>query len=289
MTGTFTESTLLDLVSADGRTGFMLRLARHVDEARAWIWLVIFHADVIHGFADDSIACESTRTVDDGTSATYSVGAPVEATCFASVTRRGSAHRVSGGSCMVRVHGHRLADIPWGSGAVPLVLDASFSPMFDGAGSNLPGRTESIVRVDASIEVGDERVQMSGLGQFHEQLQDAPRFDTSFTYMSLRGENSALVALRGPLAGGGVLHGHGGASPVSGFSIDPLDAERPLSVRVFSGSRPGPDDASVNGRLTPTLTYTVPILDGRRPSAIVTGSLNGADVSGFVNDWVAPR
>jgi hypothetical protein len=42
MVGTYTESTLLDVVSDDGGAGFMMRIARHVDEGVAWLWLVTF-------------------------------------------------------------------------------------------------------------------------------------------------------------------------------------------------------------------------------------------------------
>jgi len=41
-----------------------------------------------------------------------------------------------------------------------------------------------------------------------------------------------------------------------------------------------------SGVVTPTVTYSVPILDGRRPSAVVVGVLDDSHVTGFVNDWV---
>ena len=67
----FTESTLLDLVTADGRSGFMVRIARHVDEGRAWVWLVAFSPHGVFGFAEDRLSCSHDRTTDDGSMATY--------------------------------------------------------------------------------------------------------------------------------------------------------------------------------------------------------------------------
>ena len=76
MVGTFTESTLLDVVSDDGGAGFMMRIARHVDEGVAWLWLVTFGPEGVHGFVDDELPCNSMRTQDDGSQAQYEVSLP---------------------------------------------------------------------------------------------------------------------------------------------------------------------------------------------------------------------
>lgn len=288
MVGTFTESTLLDVVSDDGRSGFMVRIARHVDEGVAWLWLVTFGPEGVHGFVDDELPISSTRTPDNGSSARYEVNLPKTHGSVGWIVRAGHASRIDGGSCEIRVNGHHGPDVPRGPGSTEMALSASFSPLFEAAGSNLPGRTESIVRVEADIEIGGKTSSVSGLGQFHEQLQDAPRFDTPFTYVSLRNDNAALVALRGPRAGGGVLHSPTSASQFVGFEMDSLDPATLVSPRRFSGGTSEGDLLMVTGEITPVVTYSVPILGGRRPSAIVTGSLNSTRVTGFVNDWIPP-
>jgi hypothetical protein len=288
MSQLWTESTLLDVVDEEGRTGFMLRIARHVDEGVAWLWLVTYGPEGVHGFVEDTFACSPARTADDGSSARYEVQLPTTHGSLGWISRIGSAAKVTGGSCEVRVRGHRGPDIAHGPGGTEMAIRASFAPVFGGAGSNLPGRTESVVRVVAEIEVGGMARSISGLGQFHEQLQGAPRFDTPFTYLSLRSSERALVALRGPRAGGGVLHGRGSVVPIMGFEIDPLDPAAPERGRRFSSGESTGVSGVVVGSVTPMVTYSVPVLHGRRPSAIVVGTLNGSRVSGFVNDWAPP-
>ena len=288
MVGTFTESTLLDVVSDDGGSGFMVRIARHVDEGVAWLWLVTYGLEGVHGFVDDELPISSTRTPDDGGTARYEVNLPKTHGSVGWIMRAGHASMIEGGSCEIRVNGHHGPDVPRGPGAIEVALSASFSPLFEAAGSNLPGRTESIVRVEADIEIGGKTSSVSGLGQFHEQLQDAPRFDTPFTYVSLRSAGAALVALRGPRAGGGVYLTRSTGRSFMGFRMSAHDPAVPLAVRTFDCG--GVDDKSpvATGSVTPIVTYSVPILGGRRPSAVVTGTLNGTHVTGFVNDWSPP-
>ena len=282
----FTESTLLDVVDGDGYTGFMLRIARHVDEGVAWLWLVTYGPDGVHGFVDDSMPCTNVRTPDNGESARYAVDLPETHGLVGHIVRTGSPTRVDGGLCEVRVNGHHRRDVPRGPGPVKMAVTATFTELFGSAGSNLPGRTESIVQVHAEIEIDGKSHSVNGYGQFHEQLQDAPRFDTPFTYVSLRGHDTALVALRGPRAGGGVKYGRSSVSPVEGFQIDSYDTNWPVGPRQFRGGESGRTSFVTSGVVTPTVTYSVPILDGRRPSAVVVGVLDDSHVTGFVNDWV---
>jgi hypothetical protein len=288
MVGTFTESTLLDVVSDDGGAGFMVRIARHVDEGVAWLWLVAFGPDGVYGFVEDQLPCNSSRTPDDGSRARYEVNIPGTHGLIGWITRTGSASRIDGGKCGIEVNGHRTPDVPRGAGSTKMALSASFSPLFGAAGSNLPGRTESIVRVEADIEIGENSYSVSGLGQFHEQLQDAPRFDTPFTYVSLRAPDTALVAIRGPRAGGGVLLDRSTGRAFAGFRISEHDPQASSATRSFECGPSEAESPVAEGIVVPTVNYSVPILGGRRPSAVVTGTLNGARASGFVNDWIPP-
>lgn len=286
----FTESTLLDLVTDDGRSGFMVRLARHVDEAVAWVWLVTYGPEGIHGFVDDSLPCSPTRTVDDGSGATYSVAVPGSHGRSAWIRREGAADSVTGGRCTIDVLGTAGDDVPRGPGPARLQVDATFAARARRVGGNLPGRTESIVDVRATVTVDGRSRSVSGLGQFHEQLQEAPRFDTPFTYTSLRSRDRSLVGLRGPKAGRAVIQSAGETVAHPGFEIEPRDPAAPMGSRRFRVERRDGDgrvdgEPIVHGEIAPTITYTVPILHGRRPSAIVCGVLDGRPVTGFVNDW----
>ena len=129
MVGTFTESTLLDVVSDDGGAGFMMRIARHVDEGVAWLWLVTFGPDGVHGFVDDELPCNSMRTQDDGSQAQYEVSLPSTHGSVGWIMRTGSASRIEGGKCEIRVNGHFTSDVPRGPGSTEMALSASFKAL----------------------------------------------------------------------------------------------------------------------------------------------------------------
>lgn len=284
----FTESTLLDLVTADGRSGFMVRIARNVDEGTGWVWLVTYDPDGVSGFVEDRFACARHRTEDDGTGAEYVVEMPVDAGVEATVHRRGSSESPLGGHCVVDVLGHRSSDIPRGPGSERLRVEATFTVPDRPAGSNLQGRSESIVNVEATLTVNGVTRHLSGMGQFHEQLQDTPRFDTPFTYTSLRGDDLSLIGLRGPRAGGGVVISAEGPEQLAGLEIDAYDGDDPWRRREFRCGADANGAPRFSGHLEPTVRYSIPIVDGRRPSAIVRGELNGREVTGFLNDWTPP-
>lgn len=285
MAGSFTESTLLDLVTEDGRSGFMVRIARHVDEGVGWVWAVAYGPGGVHGFVDDDLDCPRTPTVDDDTSAIYEVPLP-SIGARAWIRRNGRADTVSGGACELEVPGHSTPDVPRGSGATRMRIEAVFATRARRAGSNLPGRTESIVDVEAVVTVDGVGHRLRGLGQFHEQLQDAPRFDTPFTYTSLRGADVSLVGLQGPRGGRAVVQ-RSDADPDThlGFSIDPLRPSQRWSVRRLRIAAPDASAHLLDGELEPTVLYTVPIGRGIRPSTVVRGLIDGKPVTGFVNDW----
>lgn len=287
MEASFTESTLLDLVSEDGRSGFMVRLARHVDEGKAWVWAIAFGPNGFHGFTDDRMPCPSDRTPDDGQSAVYDVALPATRGRVARMHRNGPADAVTDGSCLIEVYGHATDAVPRGPGAARMRIEAKFRCRAARAGSNLPGRTESIVEVEAVVLAGGVARELRGYGQFHEQRQEAPRFDTPFTYTSLRGRDISLVGLQVPKAGRAVVGRQGVLDAYLGFTIDPLDTAASLAPRHLSiAPCEGHDGEPIlTGTVTPTVTYSVPINGGTRPSAIVIGELDGERVSGFVNDW----
>lgn len=280
-----TESTLLDLVTPDGCHGFMVRIARHVDEGIAWVWLVTYGPDGVHGFVDDRISLLGDRTPDDSIGAKYEVALPPDLGVEAFLSRQGSALTPSGGFCVVDVLGHHGSDVPRGRGNERMRIEASFAVPDRPAGSNLQGRTESIVSVEATLSINGVTRQMHGMGQFHEQIQETPRFDTPFTYMSLRGPVASLIGLRGPRAGGGILISEGAIESFQGLDLDAHDTTNLWKRRDFrGGSEPG-GGRLVTGYVEPTVVYSLPIGNGRRPSSIVRGEMNGREVSGFVNDW----
>jgi hypothetical protein len=261
---TWSESVYLDAVSADGTTGFVTRLARHTDGGVAWLWLHAFlPGGEVVGFVRDDLPCDAGRTVDDGPGVVYALDADGVSCRF---ERCGPAGAPTGANVRVRF-----------GGVSPATLDATFSP--DGAaGSNLPGRTEVLGRVEATVSTASGSTDLRARGQFHEQHQDAPRFTVPFTYGTLRGERVGTVFLIGPARSGGFVHREGSLERATSVSIDPVGASRSLRLAMERGGELVVD-------LRRTHHYLLPINGRDRESSLVYAVTGDDELSGCVNDW----
>jgi hypothetical protein len=273
----WSESVYLDAVSRDGNHGFVIRLGRYPSLRTAWVWAHVFTPDGCVSFNDDSVSCTPVRVAVGDADVTYT-----DADGMSSFTRAGPRGAIVEGRASVRVDAHPGAVAPRGRGPVPLTIDATFSPhgVLPGAG-NLTGRTEEHGTVSVRASWPGGGLALEALGQWHEQHQDTPRFRVPFTYITVRGDDASLVAIVGPRASGGILRQRGEGMRATEVRISPPGGERTLECALEDGT-------VITGALGRTYTYAVPI-DGRpRPGTLVTGSLDGASVSGCVNDWSAP-
>ena len=270
----WSESVYLDAVSPDGTSGLVLRLGRYPSLRTAWVWAHVFTAEGGVGFNDQQVACDQTVVAVEDPDVTYS-----NADGSASFHRDGPRGAIRSGHAAVRVAAHEGTTVPDGPGSIPLVVDATFTPhgVLPGAG-NLPGRTEEhgTVRVRASWPGGG--LDLEALGQWHEQHQDAPRFQVPFTYLTVRGAGLSLVAIVGPKASGGIVRRKGEGLRATAVRIAAPADERELVADLDDGS-------TLIGLLRTTHRYSVPIGDRRRPGTLVTGTLDGTPVSGCANHW----
>lgn len=262
----YSESVYLDCVSLDGLTGMVTRLALHPEEGCCWLWAHVF----LPGGQAYSYNRQDLPMGELGArSGDYRGPAPL----WARFVRNGDRADVK-----VAVPAHPGPSAPEDNGSFPLSIEASFTPT-GASGSNLPGRTERLGQVEATIEVGGERIALSGHGQFHEQHQEAPRFSVPFTYGTLRGEATGAVFLIGPQRSGGFVVQGATQRPASAVAMGPPGTRRSLRVATADGGE-------LFGELTATWRYVLPINGRGRSSSIVSGFLGDKAVSGCVNDWI---
>lgn len=266
----YSESVYLDCVSPDGTVGFVTRLAIHPDEGATWLWLHAFlPGRRAFGYNREDLPA-SAPSRGDGV---YEVVAAPARARFARTT--------AGSEIAVEVPAHAGHTVPAVDGDHRLVLRAGFEPS-GVTGSNLPGRTEQLGMVTASIQVDGETHELAARGQFHEQHQDGPRFTQPFTYGTLRGDGGGGVFLVGRLRSGGFFRAGDEVLRAESVALDSPGDNRAIRLSMEGGSE-------LAGDLQRTWHYEVPIHGHLRTSSIVTGTLGGVAVSGCVNDWTPPE
>jgi hypothetical protein len=272
----WSESVYLDCVSADARSGFVLRLCRYPTEATAWVWAQVFLGEAAYSYVDAYVPCGREVVAVEEADAVYTALDPTLAT----FRRLGPRDNPEGASASLTVPCHQGGGPPFGPGGTPVSIEASFRPL-SASGSNVPRRSELLGLTDGIVRVGGRERRLRGGGQWHEQHQEAPRFRAPFTYLTLRGGDIALVGTRGPLRSAGYARRNGAIEGIGRLEIDAPATERRLWVALESG-------AALEGRLTTVHEYTTPIYDLRRPASLVTGEVEGSRVSGCVVDMLIP-
>lgn len=270
----WSESVYADCVSADGQLGFIVRMARYPEYDTSWIWAHCFLPGKVYAFNDHYLPCPEGSTTVESEDTTYSLaGEP--SVLF---QRKGQRDRPSIARLSCRVMAHREPHAPYGKGPVPLRIEAELQPRHNPWRPN-KYRSEWVGNIKGKIEIAGSVIGIHGLGQWHEQHQKAPRWQTPFTYMTLRGRDLALIAtaIEGNDAGH-VLRGSD-IFKISSISVDPPGRKRDFTFDLEDGSQ-------IRGKLETTFEYSVPIYDKRRPGTLVKAEVNGEKLSGCVNDWL---
>ncbi len=272
----FAESAHINGASADGRTAFIMRLARYPMQSRAWLWVFVFCPDgAIYSYIDDKLALSGSQGVTpvEGERVVYELPAVP-----ARLERQGRRAEIANVSAAVTVRGHRSTNPPVGAGSKAMSIEARFRPAH--LPQLTPGRTEVLGRVEAVIEVDGERFSMSGGGHWHEQNGDRPNFAPTLTYATLRGEKISLIAIASPAGDKGFVVRDSQIRAVEKFVIGPLGPERAFRLQLAGGE-------AVAGVFKPAHNYTMTI-DGRsRPGAIGVAQTQYGSLSGMINDWKA--
>lgn len=269
----WSESVYADCVSEDGQSGFIIRLCRYPEQNTSWLWAHAFFPGRLLAYNDNYLPCPEGITRVEESDVSYSLmGEP-----SAAFKRMGPRDQPQGARVTCAVMAHPDPEAVTGPGPLSLQIEADLLPRHHPWRPN-KYRSEWLGEVKGTVVSGDSRVEIQGLGHWHEQHQKAPRFQIPFTYLSLRGPKLALIATaikgddRGHILQGSQI------SRVISIAIDPPGKRRSLLITLEGGS-------TLPGELATTHDYTVPIYNQRRPGTLVTALVGGERLSGCVNDW----
>lgn len=269
----WSESVYADCVSEDGQSGFIVRLCRYPEQNTAWLWAHAFFPGKLLAYNDNYLPCPGGITRVEEADVTYSLSGDPSVL----FKRIGPRDQPSGGKVSGAVMAHPDPDAANGPGTVSLQIEAELHPRHPPWRPN-KYRSEWLGDAEGKLVTGDSRVEIRGLGHWHEQHQKAPRWQVPFTYLTLRGPNLALIltAMKGDDQGF-ILRGSE-ISRVISIAIGPPGPRRSCQFTLEDGSR-------LSGEIMTTHQYTVPIYGRRRPGTLVTAEVGGERLSGCVNDW----
>jgi hypothetical protein len=272
---TRSEAVYLDGVTDDGRAGFIVRLCRYPHAGFAWAWGHVFMDGQTYAFTNHELSCEPEET-DPGLDPTrYVLTWPGGETRF---TRTGTSQSPRSAELSSTFRAHAARHAPHGDGAHSCGVEARFRASAD-AVSNRSGRSEVLGTTTFTLSIGKTRFEFNGRGQYHEQIQSDPRFTSPFSYLTLRGPDLGLIAIRGPLGARGHLLRTNGLTEIGRIELTP-----PGSMRTFVLH--GRDGVPIRGRLETKCDYSIPVFDTYRPGTLVAGDIGGVPVSGCVNDFL---
>ena len=182
------EAVLLAAFAPSDGHGFTIRLCRYPTASIAWLWVQSFLPDgSVHTFNIDHLPCGSEPVDPDRPEVDYRIdGVAFE--------RSGDRNEPASANVRASVRAHASSVAPDVPGRVPLDVAASFVP-FAAGGPSARGRSEVHGRVSGTVTVDGVAHEITGVGQWHEQLQDQPRFRAPFTYACLIGERESVVGV----------------------------------------------------------------------------------------------
>ncbi|MBX3486080.1 hypothetical protein [Phenylobacterium sp.] len=268
----YSESAMVMTVSDDGKTALTLRFCRFPDEDQTWLWCHVVVDGQLYAFTTHDLPASRDRLAGQDTATWAAPGAKAALVRV----RRGDeppAVRLS-----ADLMGHRSFAAPHGPGRVPIRFTGQFQGVSALAAPVLEGRQEVYGVVEAELEVAGRKIRHQGRAKFHEQRQEAPRFEAPFAYSWLSGEgaDATTLLLQQGATGGWRLDGH--EAPLADMRLDPPGRERAVAYAFKSGK-------TAPGRLTALVRYTIPIYGRAWNGSFVTGDVDGRPVVGVLNDW----
>lgn len=273
---TYSESSMVMSVSADGRSAITLRFCRFPDVGVTWLWCHIVRDGVMYAFTQHDLPCGPERLA-EGLTADYRA-APIEA----SLTRAGKGPELRQVSIAGALPLHRSRTAPLGPGAVKGHFKGLFTATHALSATVLKDRDEVYGTFSGEIAVGGQRWSHEGVAKFHEQRQTTPRFEAPFCYSWLGGEGlAATTLLLATGATGGWLFGQT-EDALADMAADPPSNLRVIDYRLTSGRR-------APGRLSAIARYEVPIFGRPWRGSFVRGLVEGRPVVGVMNDWTTAQ
>ncbi len=269
----YSESAMVMSVSADGSSAITLRFCRFPVEGYTWLWCHVLKDGELYAFTSHDLPCASDRLA--GTPEAAYAAPPMAA----SLIRTGRGAQLSDVRLKAALPFHRSTTAPHGPGASPGRLEGRFTPTRALVTQVNEGRDEVYGTFRAEVSVGGKRFVHEGPAKFHEQRQEAARFDTPFCYGWLAGPGVASTFLLGPRAGGGGWVLDETEHVAGDMRIDPPGADRAALWPLKSGR-------DLPGRIHALVRYEIPVYDRRWNGSFVRGDVGGRPIVGAVNDWV---
>ena len=270
----WSESIYADCVTADGTSGYMLRLCRYPDQSTSWLWAWVFTPKKVYGYNCHYLPCPEERSIVENPDLTYEQpGDP-----YAMFHRQGPRDSPQGASALVKVKSHERQIVPHNPGPVSLTVDAGMESVTPPWRIN-PYRSEWIGEASGKVEINGQAINIQGLGHWHEQHQKAPRFQTPFVYLTLRGKNLCLIGTITETEKLGHVVKPSGVKAIVDMEITEPSEGRRLSVSLEGGD-------VLKGTIFTRHSYSTPIYDRQRPGTLVTAQIDGEHLSGCVNTWL---
>lgn len=266
---TRSEAVYLDAVTEDATSGFVARVCRFPEARIAWVWLHVFHHGHVHSLTQHDVPDSAEPVAEDSTLVNYDAGA-------FHFSRSGDRFTPDQATFHASALLHSGPSSPHGEGILPCTIRAEFERHHQGVQSRA-GRSEVLGRTRAVIELGDIEFEIDALGQFHEQVQEDPRFNRPFTYASLRGDGAGCIFIRGARGAAGTLTLDSVPHKISSVRIEAPATIRQLDIGLEDGRH-------VLGEAIATYQYEIPIFHMVRPGTLVTATLEGTALSGCIND-----
>ena len=269
----WSESIYADCVTADGKTGYMLRLCRYPDQATSWLWAWVFTPDNIYGFNNHYLPCPEQRSIVEDPDLTYEQ--PGDS--YAIFHRQGSRNNPQGASVSINVMAHEGIIAPHESGPISMAVEAHMSSHTPPWRIN-PYRSEWIGKTRGKMTVNGQEIDIQGFGHWHEQHQKAPRFQTPFIYLTLRGKNLCLIGTITQTEKLGHVVKSSGVEKIINMDISPLGEQRQIRIELDNGE-------VLDGTIFTRHRYSTPIYDQQRPGTLVNATFREERLSGCVNNW----
>lgn len=270
----YSESAMVMSVAPDGGSALTLRFCRFPEEDQTWLWCHLYKDGELYAFTRHDLPCSRERFA-DADQAAYRA-APAKA----QLSRAGRGDALSDVRLSADLRFHRSRSAPHGPGAVRGRFEARFYPVEALAAQVLDGRDEVYGACRAQMEIGGRRFVHEGPAKFHEQRQEAPRFEAPFCYAWLAGEGAAATTLLVARGAAGGWRLQGAEAPLADMAIDRPGARRGAVWLLKDGRL-------LTGRLTDLAGYEIPIYNRQWQGSFVRGDLDGRPIVGVANDWVA--
>ena len=271
----YSESAMVMTMGLDNASAVTLRFCRFPVEGQTWLWCHVLHEGRFFAFTSHDLPCAAGR-MGDAQLARYDAP-PLKAELVR--LRRGKLLPMVRFSADLMFHESRSA--PHGAGKIPGRVDGQFLGVSPLGAQVLEGREEIYGFCDGEVEIGGRRLTLNGLSKFHEQRQEAPRFEQPFSYSWLAGDSANATTLLGARGASGGWQLDGIEKPLADMVLDPPADERRILWKFKDGS-------AERGRLKALVRYEIPVYDRKWSGSFVKGDGPGREVAGVLNDWAGP-